>query len=226
MLPSAKHTLCPAIVAEANVPILALIWVPVAVAKVKRPVEAKFVVVAFVALKLVAPRFVAKRLVDVVLVPVAFVQVRFVTVRLVMVEGLVTARVVKVALVPINVFTLRLVSVLVVAVRALNEASPVEAKFVVVAFVAPRFVAKKFVDVAFVLVVLPNSAFQRLLDVPSEYARSVVGTRLDETVPETTSVEVTVSEDAVAPPKNERAVEVNAPRPVTEASVSASAPAG
>jgi len=72
-------------------------------------------------------------------------------------------------------------------------------------------------------VTAPNSAFQRLVALPKEKARSVVGMRLEDTVPDTVSVEVTVAFDALKPPNKESVAVANEPRAVTEARVSVSA---
>lgn len=165
----------------------------------------------------VNPKLAEKRFVLVVFVPVAFIQTRFVTLSELNTEGLNTDKFVNVALVPINVFTERLVmeelvetklaTVPVDAVNVLNPASPVTARFVVVTLV----------DVTF-----PRLAFQRFVALPRLNARSVVGTRFDETVPETISVEVTVRSETLAPPNKLSVVVVNEPRLVTDCSVSTS----
>ena len=64
------------------------------------------------------------------------------------------------------------------------------------------------------------------MTLPKEKARSVVGMRFEETVPETVRVEVTVRVETFAPPKSESVVVVNAPRFVTIWRVSVSVVAG
>ena len=93
------------------------------------------------------------------------------------------------------------------------------------AFVANKFVldasvANKFVVVTLTLVTDPKEAFQRREGEPSEKERSEVGMRLEETVPETVRVPVTVAFDAVKPPNSESVLVANDPRAETVARVS------
>lgn len=99
----------------------------------------------------------------------------------------------------------------------------VEVAFVVVLLVISTLANTPFVPMRFVVVTVPKLPFQRSEGVPSEKARSVVGVRLDETVPDTVSVEVTVALFVANPPSNERVAVAIEPRFVTERSVSASA---
>ena len=193
-------------------------------------------------------------MVEVVFVPVAFVQVMSVTFK-----GPVRMRFAIVAVVADKVVAVaEPVTKELVARFEMVELE--EMRFVMVPVVAemvfavmsvadsddtPKFVmvpkeANKLVVVTEVAVTEPNSAFQRLVAFPSEKARSVVGIKLELTVPETTRVEVTVRVlavvppsrsvapvavrlEVVRPPKRDRASLVVAPRAVTLASVSASA---
>lgn len=89
-------------------------------------------------------------------------------------------------------------------------------------------VAKKLVEVAFdvvlfTMVTSPKLPFQRREGVPREYVRSVVGTRFEDTVPETVRVEVTVALFVVKPPSKLNVAVATEPRLVTLRSVSASA---
>jgi len=182
----------------------------------------------------------------VVLVPVAFVQVMSVTF-----SGPVRMRFAIVAVVAESVVAVAdpVTSELVARFEIVPEAALiVEAVMSVAAsVVTPKFVmvpkvANKLVVVTEVLVTDPNCAFQRWVASPSEKARSVVGIRFEETVPDTVRVEVTVSVlavvppsnkvvpvavrlEVVSPPNNDRAWLVVAPLAVTLASVSASAAA-
>lgn len=87
-----------------------------------------------------------------------------------------------------------------------------------VAFVLERPVARRFV-----VVTVPKLPFQRSDGVPRLKRRSVVGLRLDETVPETVRVEVTVALFVVNPPRRVSVAVALEPRLVTLARVSASA---
>jgi len=97
---------------------------------------------------------------------------------------------------------------------------------VTVRLVKKAFVAKRFVDVELVEVVFPKYPFHRFVTLPRLKARSVVGMRFEETVPETVRVEVTVRVEALAPPKRESVVVVKAPRLETIWRVSDSVVAG
>lgn len=217
-------------------------------------VELKVVIVPLSDTKLSSTLNSAYRLVLVVFVPVAFVQVIFVTER-----GPVSTRFAIVAVVALiveapsefvtiaSVFKFEMVELVasrfaIVPVVAVRVAAVMS---VALSVETPRFVitpnvANKLVVVTLVAVTDPSSAFQRCVLSPKENARSVVGMRFDDTVPETVRVEVTVRVFAVVPPsskvapvavrlevvrppKSDKACEVVAPRAVTEASVSASA---
>lgn len=144
------------------------------------------------------------------MVLVVFVPVALVQTMLVKLKGLRTERLVKVAEVPTSVFTERLVMVELVEMRLVMV--PVEAEKV---FREVSPVTARLVVVTLVEVTSPSVAFQRLVAFPRLKARSVVGTRLEPTVPDTMRVLVTVAFDAEKPPKSERVVVVNAPRSVT-----------
>lgn len=132
-----------------------------------------------------------------------------------------------------------------VTVKALAKRF-VEAKVAMVPLVPAMFVTDRFVVVTLVPVTFPRYAFQRRVSLPSEKARSVCGRRFELTRPvrerETPVAEVkevrarvdcpmtvkelvTVLEAARNPPSRFRVWWVLDPRAVTEASVSASAPA-
>jgi hypothetical protein len=131
--------------------------VPVAVAKLKKPVEVPFVNKKFVAIPFVVNEFVvvtlvpmefvkkllvAKRLVEVVFVPVALVQVRFVGLKLVA-EKLVTNKVVAVALVktPVDGVVAPIVVPLIEppVIVTFEEASVGAVRLVIVPLVAKKF---------------------------------------------------------------------------------------
>lgn len=202
-------------VAVVKLAVIAFKVAPVAEAKSRRPETDRDVPVAPVNPRLVTVPKVANKLVEVVLVPVALVHVRFVASKELKDSGFTTDRLVKVADVPTRVFTerlvmvelveMRLVMVPVVAEKVLREVIPVAARLVVVTLVD---------------VTSPNVPFQRFVPDPKEKARSVVGTRLELTVPETMRVEVTVAFEALKPPKRESVAVANDPLAVTEARVS------
>lgn len=181
-------------------------------------------------------------MVEVVFVPVAFVQT-----MLESVEGERTFKLVKVAFVAVRFVKAPLVAkalVAVVLVKTLLVAKRfapvafVKRRLVTEPFVAAKFVAKRLVEVvlvpvafvqtseavvAFVITTSPKLPFQRNEGVPMLYARSVVGVRLEETVPETVSVVVTTAFEVFKPPSKLRVAVATEPRFVTERRVSASA---
>lgn len=91
---------------------------------------------------------------------------------------------------------------------------------VAVALVKVTFVNTPFVPIRFVVVTVPKLPFQRSEGVPRAKERSVVGIRSDETVPETVSVEVTVTLFAIAPPRSVSVAVATEPRFVTLSRVS------
>jgi hypothetical protein len=200
---------------------LSVVIVPLVEASV---VTVPLSVVSVVALAVCKNAFVAKRFVLVVLVPVALVQVIPATLN-----GELRTRFWMVAVVETRLMIVPLVAEKFVPVADTNESDVIDPELIVavwtpsvliVPFVAFKFVANKLVDVLFVDVVFPKYPFQRFVALPSENARSVVGIKSDETVPETVSVEVTTKVDTFAPPNNESVVVVNAPRFVTVCNVS------
>jgi hypothetical protein len=118
---------------------------------------------------------------------------------------------------------------------------PEEALKVVTPSVSMKaFVAERFVVVTLRAVTSPRAAFQRLVRVPSENVRSAAGMRLELTRPVTAKlvvvpllivvfwrevVPVAVRSETVRPPNKVTLEVAKAPRLVTEAKVSASAPA-
>lgn len=106
------------------------------------------------------------------------------------------------------------------ATKSCEEETSVAAKFVAVAFVKVAFVPVRPDEIRLVVVTVPKLPFQRRTGVPSENVRSVVGVKLDETVPETVSVEVTVALLVEKPPRSVSVAVATAPRFVTMAKVS------
>lgn len=168
----------------------------------------KFVIVEEFEVRFVIEPVEALKLVTKRLTPVAETKVRFVTVPLV------ERRFVKVPV----------VALIVVALKVVTPSVSIVA-----------FVAYKFVVVAFVEVTLPKTAFQRLVALPSENARSADGMRSEFTNEETAkklvvafvteafarvAVPVAVRSEVERPPKRLSVVVVKAPRAETLCRVS------
>lgn len=78
------------------------------------------------------------------------------------------------------------------------------------------FVPIKLEVMTFVVVTVPKLPFQRSEGVPSVNARSVVGVRFEDTVPDTVSVEVTVALFVENPPNKLKVAVATEPRFVTD----------
>ena len=188
--PLCKQTATPITVAVANVPMLAVIWVPVAVLNVRvemvPEVASKFVVVTETEDKLVIVPLEEVRLMivpDVArkFVPVAEVNDKlviepFVLVRLV-IDPLAAAKVLNVPLLLVSETPVAFVKPKLPANKfvevvftpvAFTQVREVTPRVSTARFVSAAFVAERFVVVTLRAVTSPRAAFQRLVRVPSE----------------------------------------------------------